>query len=162
MSDPSLDTILREYLDEKRIERDRGYTLANLQLTLNQFGIRLTSIEGEIGALKANQFAMSSRQDRHGRDIRAMKKQLSFADAEVDTGVHQLEDVRRALAERKEKEEREEARRHESMIWWKRNRWAAVIGIVCSVIAASVTACSGYIAAKLFLTPPNVEKEKKP
>lgn len=131
-SDPKLDQQLRQFLIEVERERAEGHTIANLQLDVGQ-------LRSDIGELYAEQRLIKLRLDRHGKDIKAIKQHLEWEGAELDTGQHQVEDLKRHLAAK----EAEISQRRDSQIWWKRQKtqWimAAVGGgaiLLCSALGS--------------------------
>jgi hypothetical protein len=96
------------------------------------------------------QFQREHEQDRYRRRTKALEGEMERVSALVDgpnwvrdprdvTGVHQLLDW----------QQKEEARRRDSGIWWKRQRWLWAIGVVSVLLTASVIGCAGYVATRI-------------
>lgn len=89
-------------------------------------------------------------ENRYRRRLKAAETELERVSTTVEgpdwkrdprdiTGVHQV----RELTEWRKEEER---RRHDSGIWWKRQRWLWAVGIVIALSTAGVIGCAGWVA----------------
>lgn len=92
------------------------------------------------------QFQREHEQDRYRRRTKSLEAEVERISALVDgpnwvrdprdiTGVHQLLDWKKT----------EEARRHDSVIWWQRQRWLWTIAVVGALAVAGITGCVGYV-----------------
>lgn len=131
MTDPKVDAALREFLDTSRKERADGNTIANLLLEVRQVRITLEEVE-------ADQKVLSHRVDRHGREIRMLKKHVALESEELDTGQHDVEALKRELATR----EKQIARHEDEGLWWRRK----TIGWIVAAAAWALTAVIGFAA----------------
>ena len=127
-----LNAKLRAYLEEHEQDKIDGNTIANLRLEVHH--IRMTQDEqgNEIQALKL-------RADRHGKAIREIKTRMDrqadqgpIGGFEYDTGVHQLEDLKKHLAKKEE-----ELKERRDSVWWRRTKvtWVAT-GIGFTIASA--------------------------
>lgn len=117
MIDNELDARLRSYLLDVERDKHEGNTIANLRIELH-------SVRADMHEIKTEQRLMKLRQDRHGRMIRELQERVNLNDgAEMDTGQHQIEDLRRHL----EVKEAELSQHRNSSIWWrqKKREWLA-------------------------------------
>jgi septal ring factor EnvC (AmiA/AmiB activator) len=123
MGDPRLDAKLADFLSAFERDQNQGNTLANVRLDMH--ALRL-----DVQELTTQQQLTKMRVDRHGRDIAAIKNHLSWEGEEMDTGQHQIADLKKALHD-------QESARRDSGIWWKRQRWqwfAAALGAVAVLV----------------------------
>jgi hypothetical protein len=135
VSNPDLDAKLRAYLEEHARDREEGNTIANLRLGLHQLQL-------DVNEVAAEQKVMKLRLDRHGKDIRELKQHVYSRESdEFDTGVHQVEDLRRHLAE---KQSELEERRRDS-VWWKRKKAEWVVAALGAIAMAMLTGTGGAI-----------------
>jgi hypothetical protein len=148
MPTKNTDELLKEYLEKRGTEESQGYTLQNVLLAQNEM-VRLYK------ELKAGHVNHELRLNRHGQEIRSIKGVLrdkgiyddGFGD--VDTGQYQIADLRRAVAESQAKEHEAEARRLDSVIWWKRSAITWVVGGIGALVIATISAMGAYIFANL-------------
>lgn len=147
MGDPELDRKLQSFLEETERERAHGHTIANLRVEIN-------SLRSDVQEVATEQRLQKLRLDRHGRDIRAIKQHLEWSDEEMDTGQHQVVDLKRALAEK----EAEIKARRDSGIWWKRQKWQWLIAALGAIALVGITTTLGvlgfFIARQLQQPPP--------
>lgn len=147
MGDPELDRKLQSFLEETERERAHGHTIANLRVEIN-------SLRSDVQEVATEQRLQKLRLDRHGRDIRAIKQHLEWNDEEMDTGQHQVVDLKRALAEK----EAEIKARRDSGIWWKRQKWQWLIAALGAIALVGITTTLGvlgfFIARQLQQSPP--------
>lgn len=130
-SNHELDAKLRDYLLEQERDRAEGNTIANLRIEVHQ-------VRSDMHEIKTEQRLMKLRQDRHGRLIREIQERINITDgAEMDTGQHQIEDLKRHLAIKEE-----EIKDHRnSSIWWrqKKREWAvAAVGALLMLTLGAV------------------------
>jgi type II secretory pathway component PulJ len=96
------------------------------------------------------QFQREHEQDRYRRRTKALEAEVERVSTLVDgpnwvrdprdiTGVHAVLDWQK----------KEEERRRDSGIWWKRQRWMWAIGAVIALTTASVIGCAGYVATRI-------------
>lgn len=140
MPDQNLDAKLRAFLDSFENDKAEGNTIANLRLEIHQVSLVQQEQGHEIQMLKL-------RQDRHGVAIRELRKRFESAHdigVELDTGVHQVEDLRRHLAEK----EAQIQERRDSGIWWQRKKreWA-----VAAAGALALATLGGFGTVVWFL-----------
>lgn len=133
MSDPVLDRKLREFLDEHAEDKANGNTIANLRLEVHQ-------IRNDMNELAAEQRVHRLRLDRHGKDIKALKEAVFNRTEEIDTGVHQVEDLRRHLAEKEA-----ELKERRDSVWWQRQKVTWAVGILAFVGTSTLLGLGGVI-----------------
>lgn len=130
MTETKYDSLLRDFLERERRDRDEGNTIANLRLELHQLQLDTNEIGAQVRV-------HGIRLDRHGRDIRALKQQVfQRVEDDIDTGVHQVEDLKRHLAAKEA-----ELRDQRDSVWWRRKRWewaAAAVGAVMLLALGAV------------------------
>lgn len=138
-NDPQLDAKLRSYLADQERDKAEGNTIANLRIELH-------SVRADMHEIKTEQRLMKLRQDRHGRLIREIQERININDgAEMDTGQHQIEDLRRHL------ELKDEERRNSS-IWWrqKKREWAvAAIGAMAVLFLGGMGTLAWWMFQKV-------------
>ena len=149
MTNPRLDQELSDFLDaQKRAERDGA--------TIGAVLGKIDSLWHVYETLATKQAAQDHRLKRHGEDIRKLKRvNAARGDSEEeapveDSGLHQLEDYRLAEAERKLA--RDETRRHDSVMFWKRQR----VGWIATLIGATIgsTTTAGPVAVGYTIPDP--------
>ncbi len=146
---PGLDGLLREYLEKAKRDEHDGNTIAVLRQEVHETRVELqdTKLEvhetrREISEVSAEQRLMRLRLDRHGRDIRDLKAKVFHTDPEEhDTGVHQVNDLKRHLAELEH-----ENKTHRDSVWWRRTK----IQWVAAAIGAVLLACVGGVGTILW------------
>lgn len=158
-----LDDMLRRYLEEQEQEKADGNTIANVRLELHQMQIIQQEHGAEIQMLKL-------RADRHGRAIREIKTRLDQSvDAghgggvgfvEHDTGVHQVEDLKRHLALKEEELKQVQRDRHDSVTWWRRKRTDILIAVAGAVAMLGITTLGGVIWYVITHPSPPSHQEK--
>lgn len=130
MTDPNLDAKLRDFLASFEHDRREGNTIANLRIEVHQ--VRMLQEE------HGHKIAMlEMRQDRHGQALRELRKRLDSAHdigVEHDTGVHQVEDLRRHLAA---KEDQLKERR-DSVMWWRRKKREWLVAALGAAVMLSL------------------------
>lgn len=122
-TDHRTEFLLREFLESFERDQQQGHTLANVRLEMH-------ALRMDFQELTTQQQLMKLRLDRHGRDISAIKRHIALESDDMDTGQHQIEDLKRALHD-------QEQQQRDSMIWWKRQRWqwvAAALGALALII----------------------------
>lgn len=142
MTDTKYDKLLRDFLEADARDRADGNTIANLRLEQHQ-------LRNDMQEVVQEQRLMKLRLDRHGRDIREIKQRLDFGNDDFDTGVHQVEDLKRHLAA-KEAELRE---RRDSGIWWRRQKWQwamAAVGAVAAGIVGGTATIAWHFLSRAF------------
>lgn len=135
---------LREYLAFWQQDQNEGNTIKNLRSELHDTRLEMGQMQIDLKEVATEQRLVRLRLDRHGRDIRELKRIVYHrgeAGDEVDTDVHQVEDLRRHLAE-KEQEIRE---RRDSVTWWKRKRVDVIIAIGGAIAMLGITALGGVV-----------------
>lgn len=96
------------------------------------------------------QFEREHEEDRYRRRIKSAESELERISALVEgpnwkrdprdiTGVHAVYDWQK----------KEDERRRDSGIWWKRQRWLWAVGVVVALATASVIGCAGYVATRV-------------
>jgi hypothetical protein len=92
------------------------------------------------------QFQREHEQDRYRRRTKALEAEVERVSQLVEgpnwvrdprdiTGVHAVLDWQK----------KEEERRRDSGIWWKRQRWLWTMAVVGAVLTAGVVGCAGYV-----------------
>ncbi len=137
-SDPNLDAQLRAYLTAWQEDQSSGNTIANLRIEIHQLKI-------DVEELTTQNTMLRLRVDRHGREIRFIKQHLAIAGEDEDTGQHQVEDLRRALAAREKELEKHE----DDNLWWKRKTIGWFVAVAAWVITSIVA-----VAAWAMTHPP--------
>jgi chromosome segregation ATPase len=106
-----------------------------------------------VDRIAERQFEREHEENRYRRRLKAAETELERLSTLADgpnwqrdprdvTGVHQVRELQ-------EWRKQEEARRHDSGIWWKRQRWLWTIGIVIALGTASVIGCAGWVSQNL-------------
>ncbi len=145
MSDPKIDAVLREFLSTWKIDQEAGHTIANLlheistlRAEVHELRILSASLERD---LEREKRLLTMRVDRHDKRLLDIERRLAMQNEDVDTGQHQVDDLRRLLAER----EREIDERKEEGRWWRRSgiQWivagaAWLVATIVSVIIATL------------------------
>jgi len=149
----NLDTQLSAYLTAWQEDQSSGNTIANLRIELHQVKLNVEELTTQNTLLRM-------RLDRHGQEIRMIKQHLALSGEGEDTGQHQVEDLKRALAnQEKELEKHEEAGR-----WWKRKAvgWvvAAAAWIITSIVAVAAWAVT-HPSPPPSREPPTFERGSK-
>lgn len=142
MSTKKLDDQLAEFLDDVEKDKRDGRTVANLHFAVEAMRQEVRATRTEVHAVATRQTQMEVRLDRHGRDIRAIKERLDFEADEMDTGSHQIADLRAAL----EQKQAEINSRHDSMIWWRRQKWQWLVSALSALVILFLTTTFGVIA----------------
>lgn len=148
-SSPDLDNQLKKYLDEVQRERASGYTIEGLYRDFNDFKLEQNERNRQIDELESEHRALRIRVDRHGRDIRDIKAHIWQRDpVEFDTGVHQVEDLRRHLALKEAELSEGKKKVEEDRTWWQRKKveWlAAVIGASVAIVLGGAGTIIWYL-----------------
>lgn len=111
--------MLREYLQGWKQDQNEGNTIKTLREEVHDARLEMGQMRIDLNELSTEQRLMRLRMDRHGKAIRELRAKVFHNDEhEVDTDVHQVEDLKRHL-QAKEAELRE---RRDSMTWWKRKK----------------------------------------
>lgn len=126
--DPRIDAVLREFLGSWKNDQEKGLTVANLLLEIRQLKIEVEEWINENKLLRM-------RVERHGQRIHALEKHLAIGDSVEDTGQHQVEDLKRLLAER----ERQLEERKEEGRWWRRTSVKWIVAGVAWIVTTLVT-----------------------
>jgi hypothetical protein len=126
-----LDRKLLGFLESVDRERAAGFTLANVLIVQRQHGVQL-------GELASRQDVAEQRLDRHGREIRGLKKLADF-DGEADTGAHQLEAIQREVDRQRAEHDAERKAKQEEVVWWKRQMVVWIVAAVGFVVIQVVT-----------------------
>jgi uncharacterized protein (UPF0335 family) len=137
-----LDEQLRRYLEEHERDKSEGNTIGNLRNEVRDVKVELHQTGIDVREVATEQRLMRLRLDRHGREIRALKEKVFHADPdEMDTGVHQVQDLKNHLAAK----ELELKERRDST-WWRRSKiqWAV------AAIAATLTMSIGGLGTVLW------------
>lgn len=109
-----LDSRLRAYLEEHEQDKAEGNTIANVRIEMHQLQVDMREMNMRMKTTEL-------RLDRHGRAIREIRQRLDLDGDDVDTGVHQVEDLRKHL-QAKEQEHKMELKEHRDSIWWRRQK----------------------------------------
>ena len=163
-SHPELDEQLRSYLGEVQRERAEGFTLQALTRQVHELQSQVTEGVSEIGDLKLEvtelklevheqnrqigeiafeQKAMRLRMDRHGKDIRELKRMVFHSDDDMDTGSHQVEDLRKHLAAKET-----ELKEQRDSVWWRRQKvqwFGAALGTATMAIVGGAATVIWYL-----------------
>jgi hypothetical protein len=159
---PALDEMLRNYLEEQAQEKADGNTIANVRLELHQVQIVQQEHGAEIQMLKL-------RADRHGKAIRELKNRVdatidagghSAGFIEHDTGVHQVEDLKKHLAAKEEELKEFRQERRDSVTWWRRKRTDVLIGVAGALAMLGITTVGGIIWYVITHPSPPTHQEK--
>lgn len=127
MSDTKYDQLLKEFLETEARDRAEGNTIANLRLEVHQSRLDITELGAEVRMHRL-------RLDRHGKDLRELKAYVYQREDDLDTGVHQVADLKRHL-EAKESELRE---RRDSGIWWKQKKREWLVAGLGALVLAGI------------------------
>lgn len=149
---PDLDGQLRRYLSEAQKERDEGHTVGALHRDVQDIKIEQHETNRRLEEQNVEIKQVRLRQDRHGKDIRELKRRVFHSDEweDKDTGVHQVEDLRRHLASKEAelKEHKLEIKEQRDSIWWKRQKvqWlGATIGASIMLVVGGVGTVTWYL-----------------
>lgn len=110
-------------------------------------------LRAAVDRIAKRQFEREHEEDRYRRRLKAAEAELERLSALADgpdwkkdprdiTGVHQVRELQ-------EWRKTEEQRRHDSGIWWKRQRWLWAVGVVVALVTASAIGCAGYVASRV-------------
>ncbi len=141
MTDPKIDAVLREFLSTWKIDQEAGNTIANLVREIEGLRLEIHEVRAIAADLEREKRLLTLRVDRHDRRLVEIERRRATHTDETDTGQHQIEDLKRLLAER----EREIVERKEEGRWWRRSgiQWivagaAWLVATIVSVIIASL------------------------
>lgn len=144
----AINDMLRDYLREQQENAAEGYTLPNLFLRFNEYERKQRDHDTRL-------VGHGLRLDRHGQDLRGIKRALRDQNiyddglGDVDTGQFRVEELLKAAAEQKSRNEAEDRARKESVIWWKRNLVSWTVAAIGAVTLAVITGCGAYIIGSL-------------
>jgi chromosome segregation ATPase len=138
VSDTKYDQLLKEFLEADARDRADGNTIANLRLEVHQSRLDISELGAEVRMHRL-------RLDRHGKDLRELKAYVYQREDEFDTGVHQVQDLKRHLAA-KEEELRE---RRDSGIWWRRKKREWVVAGAGALLAGLVGIVGWFLSHAL-------------
>lgn len=110
--DHKLDAQLKQFLEDVNREKARGYTNANIILKIEQMGTQIQEVLERVGYLE-------HRVDRHGREIRAIKKRIDY-EGEIDTGQHDVTQLQKELERQRMQHDAEQRAKADEVVWWKR------------------------------------------
>ena len=134
-SDPNLDSQLRAYLTAWQEDQTSGNTIANLRIE------ERTSQDERRGGDRRETTPSSCGSTATAR-TGMLKQHLALSSDAEDTGTHQIEDLKRALASR----EKELEKHQEEGQWWRRKAvgWivAAAAWVLTSVLAVAAWAAT--------------------
>jgi chromosome segregation ATPase len=147
-SNPDLDAQLAEFLAACARDRDDGHTIANLRIEMH-------ALRSDVNEVSARVHAHELRLDRHGREIRALKQRVDGQHDDTDTGVHQVEDLRRYMAERElAAKQAELTDRRRDSLWWKRKKvdWlAAIVGGAAVLTLGAIGTVAWFFVSHIVL-----------
>lgn len=129
----TLDEQLWRYLQEVERDRAEGNTIRNLRNEISDVRLEVHQAGNELREVMTEQRLMRLRLDRHGKDIRDLKAKIYHSEGEeLDTGAHQVEDLKRHL-----REKQAELKDRRDSVWWRRQKiqWAAAIAGVAATTA---------------------------
>lgn len=148
----TINDMLREYLHEQQQNSADGFTLPNLFLRFNE-------MERKQREDRATLVQHGLRLDRHGQDIRGIKRALREQNiyddglGDVDTGQFRVEELLRAAAEQKARNEAEDRARKDSVIWWKRSLISWIVAGFGALVLAVLSGCGAYFLTTLQKGP---------
>lgn len=142
----AIDEELKRFLEREREAERRGRTLASLHDRMDTFSEKQDRMYGMLVTISTGLNAHQHRLNRYGQSIRELKKAMKTEDPE-DTGTHQLVEWR--LAEAEKKLEAANQQRHDSGIWWKRQRWGIAFAIATALFLSAATGCVTYAFSRV-------------
>jgi len=159
MSDPVLDSKLREFLEAEHESRSRGHTAANIMLAISS----MRQEHRELAArYESTALRHELRLDRHGQRLKKLENRLDFAQDEMDTGTHQIADLQRALADK----QNEINERKADSIWWRRQKWQWLVAALGALALVGITTTLGvlgfFIARSLSVAAPQQQQQQQP
>ncbi len=148
-NNPELDDRLKSFLDDAHREKTAGFTLANLALKVEGLSAHLAVVLPTLDALKATDKRLEgligthdTRLDRHGREIKSLKKQLEY-EGEPDTGSYELASIQREVEKQRAERDAERRANQDEVVWWKRQIVSWIVGaigvIALQILAALIT-----------------------
>jgi hypothetical protein len=130
---------LDRYLDEAATERAHGITLRNVVFQNRQIIAEQKKQSADHRALVHEVGVVNVRLDRHGREIKELKRIVEY-EGELDTGQHDPEDVKREVERQLlQKQVADHAKVEGETIWWKRNIVQWIVGGVAFCIVQAIT-----------------------
>jgi chromosome segregation ATPase len=134
--------LLREYLKGWQQDQNEGNTIKQLREEVHDARLEMGQMRIDFTEMSTEQRLMRMRMDRHGKAIRELRaKVFHDEEREVDTDVHQVEDLKRHLAAREE----ELKERRDSVTWWKRKKYDLLFAVLGATAALGIGAIGTMI-----------------